>query len=251
MRNQTVLTKLATDGQKDDIRTTVLHATSTMLQSMTFAEAESIQSDKSVLNNAITRALEPFIRTKSVQYWFDQWSRFYQEVFGLECDYSELRAPASQEGFGWLVAADHRISTQQAFEKCLERFGAWKYYSDSLDKAIPTNDRSEKNGDYAVWFRDRVEADEEHKSKSANSIWTAALTGCTVRERLLLELFYEWKNPGKHLDLQNITICTGSRYSDGDVPDVLWSSDGRRGVVVSAVDPGSANGYWRCREVVP
>lgn len=250
MRNQTVSTKLATDGQKDDLLATAIQAVSKMFRSMTFEEAEALQSNKSVLNNAINKALEPFIRTKSVQYWFDQWTYFYTEVFGLECDYSSLRVPASRDGFGWLVVADERISTQQAYKKMDERFDACKDTDQSLNKAIKHDDRGQTNGTYAVWFRDTVEADEIHKNKSVKDITAAGIERCTARERFLLELFYEWKNPGKHLDIANWTSCGGSRSADGRVPDCSWSPANRKFFVCSGYFIDSHFDNLGCREVI-
>jgi len=45
--------------------------------------------------------------------------------------------------------------------------------------------------------------------------------GSGFNKRLLLELFYHWKT-GKHLDILNWTLCSGSRYSVGGVPIVGW-----------------------------
>lgn len=176
-------------------------------------------------------------------------ARFYKEVFDLECDFSKLRAPVSLEGFNWLLVADKRVTTEMAFQKCKERFTAWKYVERELDVAIPTNDRSEASGDYAIWLRDRVEADEEHKSKSADDLSQAGIKGITTRERLLLELWYEWKNRSQHLDIENWTLCSGSRDGDGSVPDVGWDSDGRE-LGVGWYDRDDRDSGLRCREVV-
>ena len=152
----------------------------------------------------------------------NEWMLFYSEVFGIESDFSQLSIPVSQEGFGWLLFASDHISNEEAFQKCRERFGAWKYTNRLLDQDVPINDRDRSNGAYAIWLRETVEADEVHKSKSANDLKAAGIKGITLRERLLLELFYEWKNLGQHLDLKNWTLCAGSRGSGGNVPHVFW-----------------------------
>ncbi|MEK7192228.1 MAG: hypothetical protein AAB646_01805 [Patescibacteria group bacterium] len=78
--------------------------------------------------------------------------------------------------------------------------------------------------DYAIWVRDRVEADEELKNKSADDLKASGTNCIILEERLMLEFFYYWKNKS-HLDIQNVTLCAGSRYSDGGVPEVRWDSD--------------------------
>lgn len=249
MRNQSVSKKPATDGQKNDVLITVIQATTKMLPSITFDEAETISSDKSVFINAVTRALEPFIRTKSADFWFDDQARFYKEVFGLDCDYSSVKAPVSRDGFNWMIVADERITTEMTNNKCRERFPFWRWTDTSFDKIVTHNDRSEKDGTYAIWLRDTVEADEIHKNKSANDIQAAGIKGVTLREQLLLVLWHHWKY-GKYLDIVNITLCTGSRCcSDGSVPDCYWAPDHHR-VSVDWCFPGLLLSRIRCREVV-
>ena len=48
--------------------------------------------------------------------------------------------------------------------------------------------------------------------------------GITLEERLLLEIEY-FKKTGKHLDVENWTLCSGSRYQDGYVPSAYWDGD--------------------------
>lgn len=60
------------------------------------------------------------------------------------------------------------------------------------------------------------------------------LKGITLRERLLLEIAY-FKETGDHLDINNWTLCSGSRSSDGSVPYVRWYPD-----------DGEVRVYWYC-----
>ena len=46
----------------------------------------------------------------------------------------------------------------------------------------------------------------------------------------------------------NVTLCSGSRGSDGDVPEVDWHD--ADGLVVHWCYPGVAGDYLRSREVV-
>lgn len=172
------------------------------------------------------------------------WVKFYQEVFGLELDPASITLPSEREGFGWIVLVANDLTRTAVFEKCRERFAGkvWKYYDD-LNKAVTVNDR-ESIGMYAIRVRDRVEADEEHKGKSANMAKAEGLKGMTNLERMLLELWYHWKTQD-HLDKNTLTICSGSRYADGDVPNANWNDDKFN---VSNVNPDNANDNWRVRE---
>jgi len=63
-----------------------------------------------------------------------------------------------------------------------------------------------------------------------------------------MELEY-FKKTGEHLDIENMTLCAGSRYTDGCVPHVYWYPDFRE-LRVYWCRPGVAFGVLRSREVV-
>lgn len=182
-----------------------------------------------------------------VENYLTKWQRFYLEVFGIETDLSNIHIPAERPGFGCLVVRLQSLTPQRLFDKCCERFRAWKYTDGNLDDVV-TSERSAKDGSYAVWFRDRVEADEELKNKSADNLKQDGISCITLEERLLLELFYNWKT-GKHLDLQNLTLCAGSRDSDGLVPGVRWGGDGGE-LLVGWCYTGSRDERIRSRQAV-
>jgi hypothetical protein len=165
------------------------------------------------MKNETVRAIRPMTSSQSKD--IIQWQVFYR------CDFSDINIPAQKEGFTRLVIVAQGMDLQRAFSKCKQMFPSGKYGGGSLDTAVPTNDRDSKNGSYAIWMRDRVEADEELSNKSANDLKQESIKGITLLERLLLELKY-FGETGKHLDLKNWTLCSGSRYSDGSVPCVYW-----------------------------
>ena len=149
------------------------------------------------------------------------WQKFYQDEFSLTTDLSAIRVPGSRNGFGRTLYIAQGITTQKVYDRCAELFPCWKYTSESLDTAIPANDRYPTNGSYAVLVRDRVEADREHRNKSADDLKVAGILGIVVLERLIFELKY-FRETRKHLDISNITACTGSRDFGGRVPCVDW-----------------------------
>ncbi|MDO8499952.1 MAG: hypothetical protein Q7S66_04865 [bacterium] len=156
--------------------------------------------------------------------WAAEWQRFYHEVFDLEVDFTGLPLPAEQPGFGWVVMVAPGVSHNQAWAACKRRFGKGRTYSsagDDLDRAVLTNDRSPAAA-YAKRLRNRVSADEEMKNLSANALQGQEVTGITLLERILLELWYEWKTGGGHLDLVTVTLCAGSRDRYGDVARTNW-----------------------------
>jgi len=173
------------------------------------------------------------------------WQKFYEDL-KIPANFVNLRIPAKQKGLDRLLVNPQWLTIQGAYDKCAELFPCWKYVSGSLDKAIPTNDRDTKNGAYAFWVRNRVEADKELKNLSANDLARKQIKGITVLERLIYELKY-FKETGKHLDVENVTLCAGSRYTDGGVPCVDW-----RGVRLSVgwYYPDDCGGCLRARAAV-
>ncbi|PIT88573.1 MAG: hypothetical protein COU29_02230 [Candidatus Magasanikbacteria bacterium CG10_big_fil_rev_8_21_14_0_10_36_32] len=152
----------------------------------------------------------------------DERTRFYKEVFGLTVDLSKVRLPPETEGFGWTLTiakelGDKPLATVMAACRKLFKGNVWQY-ADDLDNSVPTNDRDpRRDGSYIIRVRDRVEADEENKNLSADTVKSRNMVTLTLLERIVLELFCFWKT-GKHLDIQNTTLCSGSRNFDGGVP---------------------------------
>jgi hypothetical protein len=161
--------------------------------------------------------------TPTLQDMIASWKTFYKEVFGLDLDFSGIKIPERKPGFDRLIIVAQGMTPQRLFDKCKESFPSWKYTDRSLDEAI-TSDRTSKNGHYAIWVRDRVEADEENKGLSVNQLKKRGTTENTLEERMLYELKF-FKEIGDHLDKSNWTLCSGSRHADGDVPSAGWSGD--------------------------
>jgi len=234
---------MAEEKQIAEIKKTIDEALPQIWKVLTRDDAIALIGNKDEFNAGIRRAFEPYIKTKVARYFTVEWTRFYAEVFGLECDFTSIQVPVSRDGFGWLTIVDERVTTEAAFLKAAERFECWKYIDCSLDEVVldsqvPT---------YARWFRDTVEADEVHKNKSAYRIRNQGANSITLRERILLEIWYEWKNPGQHLDIQNITLCAGSLTLGGGVPSCRWDVGEFR---VDYFGPGSDRGRLRVREGV-
>ena len=182
--------------------------------------------------------------------YITDWRNFYKEVFGIDVDLSKVKIPEKKKGFNRLIIVAKGMTSQKLYDKCKELFPSWKWTGRDLDE-IGDPDRSERSPEkksYAIWIRDRVEADRELKNLSANDLGERKNSGITLEERLLFELKY-FKETGKHLDIKNITLCSGSRCSDGSVPFVGWSGCyGRLGV--DWCYPGSAGSFLRSREAV-
>ena len=167
------------------------------------------------------------------------WKNLYKKYFNLDIDVSLIQEVEGK----WVLFITKGLTIQQVYDAL--PFNKWKYADGNLDKAIPTNDRT-SNKDYVVYVDQNIEADEQFKNKSANDLKKTNHTGITLLERLLLELYY-FEETGNHLDVDNITLCSGSRYSGGGVLSVGWC-DGRLWVHWNGTSRSGA--YLRSRGVV-
>ncbi len=117
------------------------------------------------------------------------------------------------------VIDDGKKKTGEIIAELRKLFPVWVYNESEVDKEFPAPTKPTSRQFLLV-----QEADEDLKNKSANDLEQEGIPGITLRERLLYELDY-FRKTGQHLDIKNVTLCTGSRYSDGRVPYVGWYSD--------------------------
>lgn len=178
-------------------------------------------------NQNIERSLEP-------RFQFLAWQLFLKEVFNRVVDLSKSQLPESREGFNWLIVVPKGLTLEEIYRKCRRSFMITTYRIDEYDylKSIDSVRTAEKT--YALWVRNLVEA-EEHLNMSADDCGEEGVPGMTLEERLLLELFFQWKT-GEHLDLEFSTLCSGSQTAFGSIPYVSLSSDAYKEGVVSIYD---------------
>jgi len=173
-----------------------------------------------------------------------EWKDFYQKYFGMNLDFSGLLLPFGRGIRSIVVPKD--ITLDLVFSKCREYFSCSSlWWGNDLSGAITVNDRNPEET-YVILARNRQEADEELKNISANKIREQGIQTITLLERLIFELKFLYET-GHHLDVDNQTLCAGSRDSGGGVPDVGWFS-GR--LEVGCCGPARAAPALRARAVV-
>lgn len=131
-------------------------------------------------------------------------------------------APAVQDDYR-TVHIPKGLTIEAALAECKTLFPVWRWTDKNLDEII-TSDRTSKKA-YSIKFKNVVEADKENANKSAHDL--KEVKGITLLERIVMELDY-FKETGQHLDIENITLCSGSRYSGGFVPSAYWRVGGFR-----------------------
>lgn len=112
------------------------------------------------------------------------------------------------------------LTIKTALAECQKFFPVWRYTGKNLDEIVTSDRTSEAS--YSIKFKNVQEADDDMQNKSASEL--KGVKTITLLERLVMELDY-FKETGKHLDIENWTLCAGSRNSDGDVPYVYWDGD--------------------------
>ncbi len=179
----------------------------------------------------------------------DGWKDFWKRYSNVEVATSKIQVPGHQPGFDQLIVMPEevRMTNNGIFDLCHRHLTCWRYYDD-LDKAICHHDRDPNQGSYAIWVRDRQEADEENKNLSARYFWDQKLKTETYLERMVHGLNY-WDRTKKHLDIDNWTLCPGSRFGHGGVPIVDRDPDYRK-VKVLYYSPGCSDHDIRARSAV-
>ena len=163
----------------------------------------------------------------------DFWVLFYKQHFEIDLDPTDIKIPGRREGFNWLVIVAKGVTLNKVWAVCNKHFKCWNYkQTNALESLMQESERGEAQTTSAFWFRDRIEADKETKNLSANQQTEPSIT---LIARCLLELKY-FSETGKHLDIDNVTLCAGSRDADGDVPLAHWYRDDSFGVSWRRVD---------------
>jgi len=173
------------------------------------------------------------------------WKTFWKKYFSISIDLSQVQTPSYQEGFDRVIIVPKGITEDRVFQVCSKKFKIWKWINKKLSEVIDHNDRMPTET-YAIRVRDCQEADKENKNISAEQAKEKDINGITLLERLIYELKY-WDETEKHLDVANLTICSGSRFSDGFIPGVYCYG---AGVNVRWFFPQFVSSRWRVRTVV-
>jgi len=177
----------------------------------------------------------------------ERWRSHYKSLYRLNVDFSLLEIPKKCEGFDRLLAMPRGLTLSKIAERLRTVHGLYLYNED-LDNFVKENERDPKNGSYAIWIRDRKEADKELKNLSFPMVAERKLKTLTLLERLVAGSQYLFETC-THMDEVNVTLCTGSRDADGRVPHVRWSL-GCEGVSVSGSSPSDRSSNLRIREAV-
>lgn len=230
------------EGQRRELATAI---SKVIPEDMPADIAQKWIGDGTSLKKVIYEALMPPVTTGDP---LVDWKTLYKKCFGFDVDFTGLKIPEKKDGFDRLIIVAKGVSPNRAFKAAEKLFTCYRY-TDDLNGATEGRNEREATKDYAVWVRDRQEADTENKNVSANTLKNRGGTNITLVERMLLEMKY-FLETGEHLDTNDTyTMCAGSRYSDGRVPCVYWHR-GSEGLYVRWYDSSDQDSRLRARSVV-
>ena len=232
-----------TEGQKRDLIKTF----SESLPEISFVDADAVLANKGPFVTDIRSVVEKYLPNSLSSRQLAAWQKIYRDLFGIEI--GPIPIPTHRKGFDRLLVVAQGVTIEKAYAVCAKLFPCWRSTDKNLDEAVPTNDRTPTTGTYAVWVRDRIEADEELKNLSADALAAKNIQTETILERILHEPVY-FLETRKHLDTRNVTLGAGSRGSFGHVPHADWCDDDGFRVDVDWYHPVFAGDDLRAREVV-
>ncbi|HTX86717.1 MAG TPA: hypothetical protein VMC41_01455 [Candidatus Nanoarchaeia archaeon] len=233
---------LITSGQKRTIKNLLRDGAEKYVEALSIGKdlAQNVIMRGGELRETVRAAIEKAIAELSGDP-IAGWTQFYRDWLGLTVDLSGVVIPVNPGGLDWInIVAKELLEASNGRPhgfviEAMRRKGiSVRTYNGDLDAVLSPgisivkndlrkNDRWPDKASYAVRNRDRAEADEEYKNLSADDLAMRNILGSTFLERLLHGYRYFIKT-GKHLDISNWTLCSGSRDSGGGVPGVSWDS---------------------------
>ena len=197
-----------------------------VLAELSFQQVQNLLSHKNTLLRKKLMEVFEIVTAVTVDPFVDlraEWQKFYADHFGLAVNFSETTIPTRPTEGSWrLLFIPTRLTMNTTLAGMRKLFKVW-VYTENMDGNITTNTRTSATC-YAVWVRDGMEPDDKYLGKSTRQADMDGVIGVTLLERLVFGVKY-FTETGKHLDVKGITLCTGSRNSDGNVPYVYWHSD--------------------------
>jgi len=147
----------------------------------------------------------------------EEWQEFYRRYLRMSVDFSDIQILDNPGGFDRVIFIPKGLKLNDLIKVMRKHFKVWTCV-DNLDKDVIENDRV-ADCNYVIRLRDREESDEELENTSVDQLKERGIDSITLLERLVYELKY-WSETGQHLDIQNATLCAGSRVSNDGVPSV-------------------------------
>lgn len=185
----------------------------------------------------------------SDNFQLQEWKGFYLKIWNKDAEISESIIPKNKkDGFNQLIVMLEGMTLPKIVAKIREHMKVRLWENEDWLEEIES-DREVYKQSYGIWIRGERESDERLAGLSAVYLEDEKIPGITLSEHLMFALFYWWKFK-EHIDLESVTLCSGSRHLDmRKVPWVLWNYE-KDALVIFWFLVGFSGGGLRTREVV-
>ena len=140
----------------------------------------------------------------------EKWEARFSQKF------SDLWVPGHQDGFDRLIVVPGGMRAHVIYERLIKS-AILRGHRHNVDNLKTLSSDRLTPYPHAVWVRDRQEADGCHDGKSYFDLLAECISGIAFEEWLVLAEDW-WIEHCSCLDAQGSTLCTGSRFTDGNVP---------------------------------
>lgn len=145
-----------------------------------------------------------------IKMMIQEWEKFYEKYFHIIIDLSGIVLPVFVPGFTRLIIIIPGITVDCAWKVILKTNKTWTV-NFRMNNQIIHDDRSAKNGAYAIWVRDENDMDFSYEKVSALEARERNILGQTFLERLIHGLKY-YDEKGRHINQGGYsTLCSGTR----------------------------------------
>lgn len=171
-------------------------------------------------------------------------NKFASEISSDSMVFKDLFCPIASSRFD-LVLGVPSISCNQLWKLWQSMFPCTSPFGDFLDQEIAEGG-TVKNP-YLFRLYNSVEPDLETLGLSGSELRRKRINAISLPEFMIAEMFHFKATRGGHLNLSHSTLCAGTQFRDGTIPEVRFEN---RCVVIDWVKPTHADSKLGTRLVV-
>ena len=147
-----------------------------------------------------------------------EWEDFYLKYFDVSIDLKSIEIPEPPRQEKRLLIIVPAISVDRVIKAQRKHF---KVKMEVSGPPAKLKNVHAHHGPYAIWVAESRETFLKLRNKSADWATENNFEGVTLQERLLHDFKY-WDESSHHLDIECMTLCSGSRFANGLVPFVSY-----------------------------
>jgi hypothetical protein len=143
----------------------------------------------------------------------------FAKLFGVDV-FKDLPEPCATSKFDLLLGLP-AVSCNELWRAWKSHFLCESPFGDALDEQI---EGDAVTNPYLFRICRSVEADEDTLGMSGGEIRRKRIPAITLPEFMIAELYHFKATRGGHLNLAKSTLCAGTRFKDGSIPEVRFEN---------------------------